>query len=294
MAKRDLITFLFGESAELESAAADRHELNIAENLERLMEVLASDEEVCPELLAKKTPLSQALAKLGIKDSENDLQLDTEGFVLATDNHEKYMDAMTALGSADAMHQLAEMGWVVTRAGDNAMTNEPANYRIRFLDITTVEPQDREPKAGTYDTANREEVIKKAQKFASTPMDRDDDLNPVENDDGKMSKKNVGVGNEKEGAAPEGKPKGSTGKVKESQLDEFTSTGSMGTCTSMGQPFVGLIKKPKPYGKGTTFKTPGQWKVRQPVVNKQEKRKVHSESVDEAAQQFLDEPPPGA
>jgi hypothetical protein len=291
MAKRDLLTFLFGESAEMESVEADSHDLHIAENLERLMEMVAA-EEICDELKAKKTPLAKALGEMGIKEAENDLQLDAEGFVLATDNHERYMDAMTALGTPEAMHKLAEMGWVVTKTGDNAMTNEPANYRIRFLDITTVEQNDREPKGGTYDTANREEVIKKAQEFAATPMDREDEMNPVENSDGKMGKKDAGMGTEKDGAAPEGKPKGSTGKVKESQLDEFTSTGSMGTCTSMGQPMVGMIKKPAPYGKGTTFKTPGNWRVKQPVVNKQVKRKVNSESADQvnkAAEEFLSE-----
>ena len=323
--KKDLLAFLFGESVEAEAAEA---ELNIAENLERLFEVAAEAE--VGDLKSKKTPLAKALGDLGIKDAESDLQLDTEGFVLATDNHDRYVDALTVLGSADAMHRLAEMGWVVTKPGDPAMTNEPPDYRIRFLDITTVDNNDRDPKAGTYDTANREEVIKKAQKFATTPMDRDDDLNPVENDDGKMGGQKTGVGKEKDGAAPEGKPKGSEKKVKESRgvnmwtvysylseemfgrewsaltgeevaqvvakadtlsqeqklqieakghgLQEFTSTGSMGTAMSQGQPFVGLVKKPKPYGKGTKFKMPSQWRVKQPVVDKQVKRHATTEA----------------
>jgi hypothetical protein len=344
--RKDLLTFLFGESAEAESAEHDQHELEIAENLEQLFEVAAEAEQ--GELEAKKTPLAKALSEFGIGDA--DLQLDTEGFVLATDNHDKYVDACTVLGSADAMHKLAEMGWVVTHPGDVAMTNEVPDYRIRFLEITTVDQNDREPKAGTYDDANREEVIKNAQEFAATKMDRDDDLNPVENEDDKISKKNVGVGKEKDGEEPEkaihdaltsgdfdsvmevyygggdwekgkevhcpkcgaeakcsgsseGKPHLQCPKcghkwhgepknpAQESALSEMTTTGSMGTAMSMGQPHVGMVKKPKPYGKGTKFKMPGQWKVRQPVVDQQVKRKVKSEGLSpiEQAEAFLKE-----
>ena len=347
--RKDLLSFLFGESAELEAAERAGDELKLAGNLERLFEAAEAEQ---GELQSKKTPLAKALGELGIKDAADDLQLDTEGFVLATDNHERYVDALTVLGSADAMHKLAEMGWVVTKPGDDAMTNEPANYRIRFLDITTVDTEDRDPKAGTYDTSNREEVIKKAQKFASTPMDRDDKLNPVDNDDGKMSKKNVGLGKAKEGEKaekaihdslregdekkfpvcpkchsevdmPDNDPKSGAvcaqcgyegpikwvtqnewammgdDRIRETLLSgdpdrilEFTSTASMGTAMSMGQPFVGMVKKPKPYGKGTKFKTPSQWTVKQPVVKQQVKRKVRSESADpveQAAHTFLEQ-----
>lgn len=286
--KRDLLSFLFLESTEAESSESDSRELNIAENLERLFEEAAEIEK--GELESKKTPLAKALSTMGISDAESDLELDTEGFVLSTDNHERYTDAMTVLGSADAMHKLAEMGWVVTRPGDNAMTNEPPNYRIRFLEITTVDANDREPKGGTYDTANREEVIKKAEKFAATPMDRDDDeLNPVENGDGKVSKRDAGVGDPKDGAEPEKAIHDALLSGDLDRLEEFTSTGSMGTAMSQGQPFVGMVKKPKPYGKGTKFKMPGQWTVKQPVVKEQVKRKVHSESTEQVAEQAAQE-----
>lgn len=286
-----MLSFLFLESAEAESAEVDQKAFELAENLEHLFEVAAAEEQ--GELKAKKTPLAKALSEFGITDA--DLQMDTEGFVIVTDDHDKYVDALTVLGTADAMHKLAEMGWVVTKPGDVAMTNEPAEYKIRFLEITTVEQNDREPKGGTYDTANREEVIKKAQEFATTPMDRDDDLNPVENGDGKVSKKNVGLGKAKDGEEPEKAIHDALADAEGTRIEEFTSTGSMGTAMSMGQPFVGMVKKPKPYGKGTKFKTPGQWTVKQPVVKEQVKRKVHSESTDpveQAAEAFLNEEGP--
>lgn len=347
-----LLSFLFGESAELEAQESDADVLKLAENLEKLFEAVAEEEKT--ELKAKKTPLTKALSEFGISDA--DLEMDTDGFILATDNHQKYVDALTVLGSAEAMHRLAEMGWVVTRPGDNAMTNEPANYRIRFLEITTAEENNREPKAGTYDTANREEVIRKAQEFASTPMDRDDELNPVETDIKGSDQDRKGIGKEQDGKQPEGTPKGTAGKpkvnnvqdsldeaffmggkwekgheqycpkckavavatgtsngqirlscpkcgykwqvksgsTKDESLEEMTTTGSMGSLEapiSMHQPFKGPGIRTKGSGGslGGKFKMPGQWKVKQPVVNKQAKRKVKSEAIEQAAQNFLKE-----
>jgi hypothetical protein len=339
MAKKDLLRFLFQESTDSEAADNALKDLDIEENLDRLFEAAAEAEE--GELKSNKTPLAKALKEFGIDGS--DLELDTDGFVLTTDNHENYTNAITVLTGAAAMHKLAEMGWVVLKSGDNAQTNEPPNYRIRFLEITQVDANDREPSTtttGTYDNANREEVIKKAEKFAATPMDRaHDELNPIENDDGKVSKKNVGVGDDEDGKKAEHSMHGYTGKgvregyegktavcarchseldlpddsnvgakcnqcghegkpeyvkdrgpsMAEGALNEFTSTGSMGTAMSMGQPFVGMVKKPKPYGKGTKFKTPSQWTVHQPVVKQQVKRKVREESIEA----FLSEAVPG-
>jgi hypothetical protein len=173
--KKDLLSYLFFESAESDLNDSEKGELDIAENLDQLFEAAAELEK--GELESKKTPLAKALSEFGISDA--DLQLDPEGFVIVTDNHDKYTDMVTVLTSADAMHKLAEMGWVVTKPGDVAMTNEPAEYHLRFLEIMTVEQNDREPKPG-YDDKNREDVIKKAQEFATTPMERDDDdLNPL-------------------------------------------------------------------------------------------------------------------
>lgn len=289
--KKDLLSFLFLQSADADLAESERRELDIAENLEQLFEAAAEIEK--GELESKKTPLAKALSEFGISDAE--LQLDPEGFVIVTDNHDKYVDMVTVLASAEAMHKLAEMGWVVTKPGDVAMTNEPAEYHLRFLEITTVEANDREPKPG-YDDKNREAVIKKAQEFATTPMDRKDDkLNPVEQEDGKMGKKDASVGKAKDGEEPEKAIHDALARGDIDTVMEMTTTGSMGTSLSQGAPGAGLVKKPAPYGKGTPFKTPGQWTVKQPVVNAQVKRKVRSESedaVENNAQNFLNEEGP--
>ena len=124
--KKNLLSFLFLESAQAE-ADAEQGALRIAEDLERLFEAAAEAE--TGELESKKTPLAKALGEFGISDAE--LELDPEGLCLCTDNQDRYKDILTVLGTADAMHKLAEMGWVVTKPGDDAMTNEPARFRVR-------------------------------------------------------------------------------------------------------------------------------------------------------------------
>lgn len=287
--KNKLLSFLFLESTEADAAEGQAFDARVAENLDKLFEAAAETE--AGELESKKTPLAKALGEIGLKDP--DLEMDPDGFCLYTDNAQAFSDMVTMLTSADTMHKLAELGWVVLKPGDDAMTSEPPHFRIRFLEIATVETGDREKSS-----QDQEEIVKKAQEFATTPMDRDDDqLNPVENDDGKMGKRDTGVGDAKDGSDPEGKPKGSTGKVPES-IQEMTSTGSMGTLEGGGPQFMagyGLVKKPKPYGKGTPFKTPGQWKVKQPVVDKQIKRSPQSEARQPGtAEEFLAEPLPEA
>jgi|PlaIllAssembly_1097288.scaffolds.fasta_scaffold245054_2 hypothetical protein len=273
--KKNLLSFLFLESAEADAADAERRDLSIAENLEQLFEAAADIE--MGELESKKTPLAKALGEFGISDA--DLQMDPEGFCLCTDNRDRYTDILAVLGDADAMHKLAQMGWVVTKPGDAAMTNEPPEFRIRFLEITTVDTGDSDKPDEKVKA-----ITKAAREFATTPLDRDDKDNPVETDTGKMGKKQTGVGKPKEGEDPE--------KAIHDSLQEMTSTGSMGTVEGgpQGIAGAGIIKKPKPYGKGTKFAMPGQWTVKQPVVKQQIKRKVRTESAEE----FLSEPLPGA
>lgn len=346
--KKNLLSFLF-----LESAESDSVETNLAENLEQLFEAAA--DEVEGELKAKKTPLAKALSEFGISDS--DLQMDPEGFCLCTDNRERYSDILTVLGTAEAMHKLAEMGWVVTKPGDAAMTSEPAEYRVRFLEITTVDTGDKDKPDQKVKAINQQ-----AREFATEPLDRSDELNPVETDDGEMGQRQAGVGKPKQGETPEKAihdslkmddvnvddlldlpeaqadkqamqpvkkgtfKRGSLAAVNKSQdraqyqgkkakflkkmgikeggLQEMTTTGSMGTVDGgpQGIAGAGIIKKPAPYGRGTKFAMPKQWTVKQPIVNKQVKRRVQSEAFGASAQggqagsaeEFLSEPPPAA
>lgn len=189
------MSFLF-----LESTETSRQEAEIADSLEQLFEAAAEQEE--GDLGAKKTPLAKALSTFGIESA--DLQLDPEGFCIVTDNREKYMNIVAILSTTDAMHKLAEMGWVVTKPGDVAMTGEPAEYRIRFLEIATVETSDSDSDSPDE---TLKAIAKKAQAFTSTAMDRDDELNPVENGDDEMGDNQEGVGKATSGEQPKGKLK---------------------------------------------------------------------------------------
>ncbi len=89
------------------------------------------------------------------------------------------------------------------------MSNEEPELRIGFIEIATAE-------SGDSDKAEEKpkEIAKQGRERDTTELDRDDDdLNPVESDDGEMGGKTTGVGKAKDGEAPEGKPKGSTKKT---------------------------------------------------------------------------------
>jgi len=233
--RKNLLQFLFGES-------------QVDDEISSLVEEIADmDTDGADERLkVEKQPLEKALDALDI-DTEG-LEHDPRGLSLVFSDGDAYRAAHAILSQFDNMHKLAELGWVFSTQGDVASANEPAQFRIRFLEIDDVEQNNEEPKPtkGTAKNTKISAVIKKGQEFASTPMDHDDEMNPVEFDDktssnrhkgmskekdggkaegswegGKVkgaqgesmepeSKKKKGVGKEKEGAAPAGTPKGST------------------------------------------------------------------------------------
>lgn len=193
--RKNLLEFLFGESAVRESRT-------LGEDVVRLFEE-AADEET-EQMVANKKPLSTALKALGITD---EIIAGPQSAELHCDSEEDYRDYMKLLRDPDNMHRLAEMGWVVAQCGDQAMSNEPAAFKIGFIEIYTPETSDAEK------APDLEKVLKDAQKFAASEVDHDDDLNPVEFDDKTSNDRKKGVGDPKDGADPEGKPKGSAKKT---------------------------------------------------------------------------------
>lgn len=216
----DWLQFLFGESQvqqEIEDQGVD---------MVRLFE--KADAVEMEQMKFNKSSLADALKACDITPSGG-LQLDADGFTLTCDDQETYAAILNKLSDVDNMHRLAEAGWVAEKCGDQAMSNEPAEFKIRFLEITEVEASTAEH-VHSEDTTNPdlEGVIKKAREFATTPLDRDDDLNPVENaKEAKQGEKQKGVGNAKDGASPEGKPKGVTSKTESYQ----PRTGQRCTCS---------------------------------------------------------------
>jgi hypothetical protein len=196
--RANLLTFLFGDTVARESSKT------LGEEVLRLFEE-AADEET-EEMVACKEPLATALKSL---DIDGEVIVGPHCACLHCKDGDEYRKYTGILFDPEKMHVLASKGWVAARTGDEAMTFEPASYRISFIELATsdLSTTDKVPDA--------EKIRKDAQKFASTEVDHDDD-NPVEFDDKSSSNGQKGVGKAADGKDPEGKPKGST-KQTESQ-----------------------------------------------------------------------------
>ena len=189
--RKNLLEFLFGDAVVRESSQ------NIGEQVVRLFEE-AADEET-EEMVAAKEPLAAALKSLGIHSG---VEAAPQACELTCDSPEQYREYVSILFDPENMHKLAEKGWVPAKCGDVAMSFEPAEFKIGFIEIATAETGDKDK------APDLEKVLKDAQKFAATEPPHDDDMNPVEFDDKTSQNHRKGVGTEKEGAAPEGTPKG--------------------------------------------------------------------------------------
>lgn len=191
--RKNLLEFLFGEEVIRESSAA------LGEQVIKLFEEAADQE--TEEMVAAKEPLVAALKSLGI---DKGVEAISQACELTCDNPEEYRKYVGLLFDPENMHTLAAKGWVPAKCGDVSMSFEPAELKINFIEIATAETGDKDK------APDLEKVLKDAQKFAATEPEHDDDMNPVEFDDKTSDNRKKGVGDAKDGAAPEGKPKGST------------------------------------------------------------------------------------
>jgi len=173
----------------------DEIDESLGEDLRKLFE--AADD---ADLTTRKSSLVDALKACGVS---GDVKDDPEGFCLAFEDGDEYRAACGCLAEPETFHKLAELGWVVAKGGDRAMSGEPADYGISFLEITTVVTGDSDK------APNAEKVRKDSRKDATAEQDRDDELNPVEDKDYTSDDNQKGMGDAKDGADPEGKPKGS-------------------------------------------------------------------------------------
>jgi hypothetical protein len=207
--RKNLLEFLFGEVAVRQTSA------DLGENIVKIFE--EADELEAVQMVANKKPLADALKSIGIGQAvEAGYQMAEVKFTDA----EAYRAAVQLLSEPENIHKLAELGWVATRGdGDIAQTNEPPEYKMNFVEISVASELDNKQEA-----PDLEKVLKKGQEFAATPVDRDDDLNPVDNTrSDKKGEKQAGVGKAKEGEDPEGKPKGSTKKTESRKAAELAN-----------------------------------------------------------------------
>ena len=213
--KNNILAFLFGDS---------QVESEIDETRDAIEKIFEEAEDAEP-LKAKKTPLAAALKALGVS-AEDGLEMDPEGFSICYYEEEPYREACRLLTEPDGMEKLAGLGWFATRMGDQAMTGEmEPEYRIRFIDITTPEPEDETNWPAPNDKLMTD-IIKKGREFATTAFKRDPN-NSVKDIEAKNDK-NAGVGKEKDGSDPEGKPKGSTKSEAMSVVDRLLNTVNEG------------------------------------------------------------------
>ena len=214
--RKNLLEFLFGDTVIRESSQ------NLGEQVLKLFEE-AADEET-DEMVATKEPLVTALKSLGITGT---VDAKAQGAELICDCPEQYREYIGILFNPENMNVLASKGWVAACCGDQAMTFEPAELKIGFIEIATVETDDKDK------APDLEKVLKDAQKFASTEVEHDDD-NPVEFDDKTSNSRDKGVGDPADGKAPEGTPKGAK-KTSESRLNELGGH----YCQKCGKPCPG-------------------------------------------------------
>jgi hypothetical protein len=191
--KKDLLEFLYGVSQQESEADAVLDE-DFAKLLER------ADAEEAEAMQAEKTPLSTALKAIGITGEA--LHEDPDGFCLITDDRETYFEACRKLSEPDNMHTLAVKGWVASHGGDQAMSNEAPEFKIKFLEITTTEGDGED----NSETAEKEStIIKKGREFATEEPEHDDELSPVDHTAPEGNKlKKVTIGKPTDGEKPKG------------------------------------------------------------------------------------------
>ena len=236
--RRNLLEFLFGPSAVRESSHT------LGEDVVKLFEE-AADEET-EQMVANKKPLASALKDIGIS---NEVIEGPQWCEIHCDDEAQYREHVALLRDPDAMHKLAERGWVFALCGDQAMSNETPDLKIGFIELHMLDLPDNK-----QDVKSLETVLKNAQKFAATPMDRDDELNPVDNDLKPSKDNQKGVGKAKDGAYPKGKIKDSlTASNLAQRLLDDDNLQEMTSCSA-----IPAIESPM----GTPARKPVNWRKR--------------------------------
>jgi len=184
-------------------------EPGLGEQIVQLFEEAAEKE--TEEMVANKQPLATVLKDLDIGGK---LEAGPSSAELYFDDPLEYKHSVQKLFDPENLHTLATKGWVPAKSGDLAMSFEPADMLISFIEIATNDPSDKD------EAPELEKILKDAQKFAATEPEHDEDMNPVEFDDKTSDDHKKGVGKEAEGKQPEGTPKGSK-KTSESILHEL-------------------------------------------------------------------------
>jgi hypothetical protein len=216
--RNDLLEFLFGSKAQPKDEELGLKMVQIFEEAGKLE---------AEQLAVSKKPLSAALKAVGISQEV----LDDHGTpYLGFEDDCECAEVLKKLRDPDAMHILAQKGWVSTYSGDINPATEVPWHKINFIEITTADTGKEDKPDETI-----EQITKKSRKEATTQADRDDKSNPVENPDASMGGNQEGIGKVTSGKDPEGKPKG-YGKTDENLNEGKHKSGcTCGFCKNKGK-----------------------------------------------------------
>lgn len=177
--------------------------------LAALFEAAAHEEDY--QMLSNKVPLQKILGEIGIS---GEIEEKVGCCCVTLPDEDAFHQANKMLADADVIYKLAKGGWVAAKQGDVAMTNEPAEYKISFLDIAEI-------KGGDSDKVpDLNKVAGDAQKADDAhEQEHSDTLSPVEHGTDKTGGKTTGVGKASDGNGPEGKIKDSASNIVNNLLE---------------------------------------------------------------------------
>ena len=158
---KQLVKFLFNDSPE--------HEVFEADDIEALF----NGADALDRLEIKQGPLKAALASLEVQPV--DFCVSPNGISAKFEDSWAYAEATKKLQGAEGLEALASNGWVACFMGDKAMTAEPSEYFIKFINIGETEPSEENPD-GKMTNAEMEKLEKEAREFATEPMDTEDNF----------------------------------------------------------------------------------------------------------------------
>jgi hypothetical protein len=126
----NLLKFLFADS---QQEAVIQQMLEDDRELALMLEAAAGEE----KLEIKATPLIAALKQ--VMDIDGELETYTDGVKLKLDNQADYNLWREKLARPDVLAKLAELGWVAFFGGDTNSYDQPANYEVKFLELSTAD-----------------------------------------------------------------------------------------------------------------------------------------------------------
>lgn len=175
MSSKDLLKFLFVESANNASMELDEYHALVAEEMDK-----------AESMETQNGDLKKVLSKL---DISSDVEVDPErGHAIDFEDAEEFNKAVAKLRSVEGLTELGEAGWIASVAGD--IDPEGEELSIIFTSIG-----DNDLPDNTTELADVEKLAKDSYEFVNDPLPDREDEKPTQD-------KGKGVGDAKDGEKP--------------------------------------------------------------------------------------------